>query len=71
MEYRLLTTELAAKYLNISKVYLRNMRHGQHSYLGPKFSKLPHPRGFACYYSVLDLDKWKEEHKASVKTRKF
>ena len=59
----MLTTKAAAEYLGISYYYLRNMRHLLHDFDGPECVKVKHPRGYAYYYSIESLDKWKKEHK--------
>jgi len=62
------TTKQAAEYLNISKTYLRNMRHLQHTYDGPEYQKDKHPRGIACYYTKESLDMWLKNH--TLKSKK-
>lgn len=58
-----LTTKQAAKYLGISKEYLRNMRHEQLNHDGPAYTVDKHPKGKACYYEPKDLDSWSSLHK--------
>lgn len=64
-----MTTKQAAEYLGISKYYLRNLRHGLHTYEGPKCRQGKHPRGYAWYYTKEDLDNWKKTHAFKDKTR--
>ena len=58
-----MTTPEAAKYLGISKFYLRNMRHLLYTWDGPPCVQIKHPRGMAWDYTKEDLDAWKITHK--------
>ena len=58
-----MTTPEAAKYLGISKYYLRNMRHLLYSWDGPNCTQIRMARGLAWDYTKEDLDAWKTTHK--------
>lgn len=55
----------AAKYLNISEYYLRNMRHQMHIHDGPKCVAIKREKGYGIRYEYTkeDLDVWNMKHK--------
>ncbi|OZB56466.1 MAG: hypothetical protein B7X35_05455 [Halothiobacillus sp. 14-56-357] len=59
---RLLTTEEAANYLNISKEFLKRMRYGQTTgVVGPVYVKF----GSQPRYDRRDLDRWVEYYRTN------
>jgi Helix-turn-helix domain len=58
----MLSTKQAAKYLGLSHLYLRNMRHLLHNHDGPKCYVGRTPRGKAFFYNIEDLDAWAKSH---------
>lgn len=58
---RLLTTEEAANYLNVSKEFLKRMRYGKAQAVGPVYVKL----GSQPRYDVRDLDRWVDYYRTT------
>ena len=56
----MLTSKEAAKYLDISDYWFRNLRQ---DLAGPKSTVLKTPRGPAYFYAVADLDSWASANK--------
>lgn len=69
-----LSTKEAATYLGISVSYLRNMRQGLHPYDGPKCHLSPRLAGMrggqAYFYTINNLDEWKESRPKKSKEKK-
>lgn len=62
-----MTTKQAAKFLNISPYYLRNLRQGLHTCEGPRYTMVrrigTQRGGLVCHYAMEDLVIWCSTHR--------